>query len=1460
MEPSFPLGAQPDPHMPPRMFFDDGQPHGHGHVPRLLVEEMTEDVATWEEIKVTAAFTLVTSLVFLVVFEVSRRKPSVAAVFDRRRSTKPTRTPPPLLVRGGGRGVFEWVFLSTDPAYLEYTAMVHEGAVVRERRRQRRHLRGGDGQDEDEDEDDDYDDDDDDDDGRRGGWWGWLRRPNTRNRRNGGSIIKRVESIESIVEEEMPQEHTKKKKKQPSGGGIPSTAASVASVETIKASGSRGRGQGLAGGAPQAGASASASASASAGAGSSSAYPSASSGRTVGSSSSAKLANADGSSRAGSSRLGGRNSRRRVLFNEEDNEVIDLEAGKRSRQRLEYSNGVDDDEGDASGDESSDDEVDDMLLSPAGEDSPVKASKNGRRSRSAAHGRRRTNQAHLSSIHSTDDDGVEVVASRPLNNRPDYLQTDATKMLTPDVAFVNGRRLPASIAEYAIAGDLAEEQLDQYEEELLQKERKEEAKFRERQQELAARVGGASSPTCADELIVHPPTRLAYFGFQRDNVRQRGFFSRFFYGSEDNIISEGSDGDIFVDEPTKSGSNRTLGSTISAAIPSVMRSKSVGSDSTRSKSVKASAYSSKRINRHLKTTQVTRKRPLTLSDQELLRCIGLDTFVMIRFLRFGFDVTFYPFIAACFFLMPTYRTTGWDGSPVDSESEPTVVKGYFSITMNALPPGSNRLWVCWGFAFVYFFWVLRRLWMEWETFISLRFDFLANGDVEVEKDVGSVKEMKKRLGLGGADLVAQKDDVQLHLEQYRNSCLIEFIPESHRRDRELFEFFDAIFPGQVKRAECLINCTTLTSLIAQRNACIIRYENLYAKQFHAKQAYRRRTEQQFDEDVGVCAYICCRCRGKEPTKPEEPMVRVDGGRWCCGKKMVKALPHLLSEIKRLNREIEKEHHRILQEKKTIEEKGGSSRLLKSTIKQGIKLATGINADSLSTQTGFVEFKSLTAKQSALQCNIVGTTDFMLTLPAPDPRDIRWENVTVEKNNIRFKKMQCNAVLLTGVLFWSLVVTAITSISNLDRLAQWLPGWLIPEPGTFWYGLIQGYLPVVFLEALMLILPIVLQFVGKKYIRFKTKSATDKFVFSWHFAYRVANLIIIILKNQIYEALNSVKDNPSAFLQTLAAGLSVSSQFFLNNMIVATGTETLWELAQMPQMIKYFVMYRYITPEAKSKRYLERLERAEQFEWGHEVPQFIFSLLVGAVYCINVPLVIGICSAYFYVATKVYTHQALFVYAQRYEGGGKLMYYLNRTTFTIVYIAVTIFSINLGLRGAGVQAPSFFVIMMFVTILVDRKIAKNFVVPSTTLALTNARLIDEDSARKEERLQRYKEYKAEKAGKKAAAAIARKEEKANKIDALTERAKDLINSVEQEELLKTPAKATSSDSKTILRLPVLRENTPDQLRQRRAAKLAVDSKGGNRLYGGDDDDDSDGEGGGGVDFYLYRQPQLNKSLW
>ena len=118
---------------------------------------------------------------------------------------------------------------------------------------------------------------------------------------------------------------------------------------------------------------------------------------------------------------------------------------------------------------------------------------------------------------------------------------------------------------------------------------------------------------------------------------------------------------------------------------------------------------------------------------ELLHCIGLDTFVMIRFLWFCFDVTFFPFIAACMFLFTAYSTSKLQGDVQSGEGMTvrTQTDGYFSLTINRLEPSSSYLWLCWGFTFLYIVFILRRLWIEWETFLPLQFDFLANEDVSI---------------------------------------------------------------------------------------------------------------------------------------------------------------------------------------------------------------------------------------------------------------------------------------------------------------------------------------------------------------------------------------------------------------------------------------------------------------------------------------------------------------------------------------------------------------------------------------------------------------------------------------------------------------------------------------------------------------------------------------------------------
>lgn len=101
--------------------------------------------------------------------------------------------------------------------------------------------------------------------------------------------------------------------------------------------------------------------------------------------------------------------------------------------------------------------------------------------------------------------------------------------------------------------------------------------------------------------------------------------------------------------------------------------------------------------------QTQRVQALSYEDTELLRCIGLDSFIMIRFLRFGFEVCIVFFILACLVLLPTYFSSEYTGVNVNNNSTTNqqsnddnltiVTYGYYRVTIDRVEPGSFRLLV-----------------------------------------------------------------------------------------------------------------------------------------------------------------------------------------------------------------------------------------------------------------------------------------------------------------------------------------------------------------------------------------------------------------------------------------------------------------------------------------------------------------------------------------------------------------------------------------------------------------------------------------------------------------------------------------------------------------------------------------------------------------------------------------------
>ncbi|KAL7529314.1 hypothetical protein ACHAXR_002895 [Thalassiosira sp. AJA248-18] len=221
-------------------------------------------------------------------------------------------------------------------------------------------------------------------------------------------------------------------------------------------------------------------------------------------------------------------------------------------------------------------------------------------------------------------------------------------------------------------------------------------------------------------------------------------------------------------------------------------------------------------------------KDLTEGEKELLRCAGLDTYLLVRLARFGFDVTCYPFLSACVTILPIYHSCTDQSSTADD--------GYLNLTINRIPEGSGKMiWIL-VFTILLYLYIMRRLWLEWEVFIKLRHSFLSNGDKSFHKS-------------------------PTYLQKFRNTCIVECVPKSHRSDRQLNSMFESLYPGQIEHSEMLIDTSKLEEILNKRRKLIEKYDDIDAR--HRYERHRYETWQREGKAIG-----CCRNRVSEPVEPQ----------------------------------------------------------------------------------------------------------------------------------------------------------------------------------------------------------------------------------------------------------------------------------------------------------------------------------------------------------------------------------------------------------------------------------------------------------------------------------------------------------------------------------------------------------------------------------------------------------------
>lgn len=667
-------------------------------------------------------------------------------------------------------------------------------------------------------------------------------------------------------------------------------------------------------------------------------------------------------------------------------------------------------------------------------------------------------------------------------------------------------------------------------------------------------------------------------------------------------------------------------------------------------------------------------RILSDEEQELLNFIGLDSFMTLRFLRFAFDATFFPLLLSAVTLVPIYFTAT------------NNIRGFFSVTAVALSDGNSRHWALVFFGFVQFCYIFRRLWIEWEIFLPLRYEYLEKGSTSKE----------------------------FYEEQYRRTCVVEYIPKKFRTDQSLYAFFNSLFPGQIVRAEVLLNTEYLRMLLDDRQKYIVKYEDAYAKKVSDYAKYLLTKDELTKAD-------CCH-KARYPKEPKDPEVVVmhmmdaeDTGnafmRHIQTAKVKDPRTHNAfcwyhHEIQRLNKEIDDEYIRLsMAQRRPVPERVNETYISKWL---GLKHLTGRYSGRLHSKTAFVEFRTLAAKQQAIQCNITGTARLITVNPVPDLREIIWSNMHVPASLIETRRLYANICLVGCLVAWSFLVVAIRSF---DRVGDWF-GVESPFLVTFF----TLYVPALLIEGLVRIIPLLLKLLCKK-IRFKSTSDCERYILRWYFSFRFITFIFVIAGGTLTEFGVDFIDDPVGFSKTLSDSVAEQSAFYTSYVLVAGGLQMFLRLSQAHNCLIYWLIRR--ESSACSERRLEQTSRQiKMFHLDEFVPLFLFIFMVGSMYGAIAPVACVFVALFYRVAYKVFKFLSTYVYGSGYAGGGFVFYILNNILFFILYFTLVVVAGYLSLHGSGSMA-GIYSILLVVTIAVQRAIHFNFVEPSRTLALKAA---------------------------------------------------------------------------------------------------------------------------------------------
>ncbi|QPG75058.1 hypothetical protein FOA43_002398 [Brettanomyces nanus] len=304
----------------------------------------------------------------------------------------------------------------------------------------------------------------------------------------------------------------------------------------------------------------------------------------------------------------------------------------------------------------------------------------------------------------------------------------------------------------------------------------------------------------------------------------------------------------------------------------------------------------------------------------------------------------------------------------------------------------------------------------------------------------------------------------------------------------------------------------------------------------------------------------------------------------------------------------------------------------------------------STPTAFVTLDSVAAAQMFAQAVVDPRIGYMITTPAPAPRDIVWENLTLPSHSRKLK--QSYITVITGILAVAFIVPVgyLATLLNMKSIRRFWPalGELLDDH-PWAQDFVIDLLPVYLYTLLNFVIPYIYVWLSSKQ-GFVSYGEEELSVVSKNFFYVFVNMFLVFtMAGTASNYWGYLSDSKKLALQ-LAASLRGLSAFYVDTILLQGLALHPLKLLLTGQLFRFPVF----RANCKTPRHYMNLYTPPDFNFGLNLPIPMLTLIITLLYSVMSTKILSAGLAYFIIGFYVYKFQLIYSCIHPQHSTGQVM--------------------------------------------------------------------------------------------------------------------------------------------------------------------------------------------------------------